>query len=361
MTSESKQTIHLSEAPDTQANNQKDKKAARAELRALRDAFPLKTNEIEGVKDDSNTIDNDKHDSVNLKRVTAFCSAERINLKYLTAFLKEQKMFTKAVAYYGECLYANVNLQTTVAQRTRTHGSRQKVSDISKSLYESFDVFFFDYGVTVFWGTSPQMENKILKLIKVAEINAYPHSQIEVENFSYGLTDNQPLFCNDVIYLNNEYYFHKMIISCAIAQSVKLDYFEELTERTIESVKDLPEQVGNWGKTSYTRKGILRLVGKLHKLRIDLNLVTNILDEPELLWNFPKYSELYESFRRCLEIKTRADILNLRCDVIHGILGILSENINTRNSERLEKMMIGLIGTSVVVGIIQILVLLFKN
>jgi len=355
MKTEKQQTIHLN---DTEANSQKGKKAARAELRALRDAFPLKTNEI---ADSCKKEEEKKIDQIESKRVTAYCTCEKINLKYLTAFLKEQKMFTKTIAYYGECLYANVSLQTAVAQRTRTHGSRSRVSEQSKSSFESFDVFFFDYGVTVFWGTSPQMETKILNIIKVSEVNSYSRSQIEVENFSYCITDNQPLFCNDVIYLNNEYYFHKMVISCAIAQSVKLDYFEELTEHTIESVKDLPEQVTNWGKTSYTRTGILRLVGRLHKLRIDLNLVTNILDEPELLWNFPKYSELYESFRRCLEIKTRADILNLRCDVIHGILGILSENINTRNSERLEKMMIGLIGVSVVVGIVQIVVTLWKN
>lgn len=349
-----KQTIRF---PD-ENNMQKDKKAARAELRALRDAFLLKTSDLHS----ENAEDFKKNEEIELRPVTAFCTAEKINLKYLTSFLKEQKMFSKTVAYYGECLYANVRLPNL--QKThKISESRTSISNTidNSTVLDSFDVFFFEYGVTVFWGTTSQMETRILKMIKVAEVNPYKHDQIEVENFSYGLTETQPLFCNDIIYLNSDYYFHKMVISCAIAQSVKLDYFEELTDDAIEKVKDLPEEVGNWGKTSFTRKGILKLVGRLHKLRIDLNLVTNILDEPELLWNFPKYSELYESFRRCLEIKTRADILNLRCDVIHGILEILSENINTRNSERLEKMIIGLIGVSVVVGIVQIIVLIFKG
>lgn len=349
----SKQTIKFSE----DINTQKDKKAARAELRALRDAFLLKTSDLGA----DTAEEHKKNEEIDLRHVTAFCTAERINLKYLTSFLKEQKMFSKTVAYYGECLYASVRLPSIQRSQKGTK-SEIKDSELTKSsILDSFDVFFFEYGVTVFWGTSSQMESRILKMIKVAEVNPYKHDQIEVENFSYGITKTQPLFCNDVIYLNSDYYFHKMVISCAIAQSVKLDYFEELTDDAIEEVKDLPEEVGNWGKTSYTRKGILKLVGRLHKLRIDLNLVTNILDEPELLWNFPKYSELYESFRRCLEIKTRADILNLRCDVIHGILEILSENINTRNSERLEKMIIGLISVSVVVGIVQIIVLIFKK
>lgn len=316
---------------NSDAINFADKKQARIELRALRDAFYLKT-----VKPNENT-ESIPQNTV-LKRVTAYCTAEKINLKHLSSFLRNNPMFQQSVIYFGECLYTSVAIERG-----------------------SVDVFFFDYGVTVFWGVSENVETKILKIIKISEYNSYDTSKIEVENFQYGIIDTQSMFCNDVIYLNTEDYFHKMIISNAIAQSVKLDYFENLTDKTIESVKDLPEEVENWGRVGRNRKEILKMVGRLHKLRIDLNLVTNILDEPEVLWHFPRYSELYESLRRCLEIKARADILNLRCDVIHGVLEILSENINTRNSENLEKMMVGLIFVSIVVGIFQILVLLLKR
>lgn len=415
-----KQTLNFFE----EESHSKYRKAARAELRALRDAFPLKTEESIGEPYNLRL-----KQEVVLRTVNAFCTAEEINLKYLSKFLKEHKMFTKTVGYYGECIYAQVSLLQDRNDVLRSEYSRpqhnnhqyseqQRSSDNSEGLefnhgssgesqggtdsfkehpftnneqhsftntdqhsftnnehpeisihssktqpeinHSTFDVFFFEFGVTVFWGASPQMENKILRLIKVAEVNSYRSSQIELENFSYGIT-NDALFCNDIIYLNSDYFFHKMVISCAIAQSVKLDYFEEITDDAIDEIKHLPEEVGNVGRTNYTRTDILKFIGRLHKLKINLNLVTNILDEPELLWNFPKYSGLYESFKHCLEIKTRADILNQRCDVIHGILEILSENINTRNSEKLEKMIIGLIAVSVVVGIVQIIVLLYKR
>lgn len=322
------QSVRINDDDDTTLTG---KKQARAELRSLRDAFYLKT-----VTPNENTESVPKVAA--LKRVTAYCISERIVLKHLSTFLKKNPMFQQTVTYFGECLYAKIAIENG-----------------------SFDVFFFDYGVTVFWGLSENMENKILKIIKISEYKSYETSKIEVENFQYGVTDTQSMFCNDVIYLNTEDYFHKMIISNAIAQSVKLDYFENITDKTIESVKDLPEEVENWGSVGKNRKEILKMVGRLHKLRIHLNLVTNILDEPEILWHFPKYSELYESLRRCLEIKARADILNLRCDVIHGILEILSENINTRNSENLEKMIVGLIFVSIIVGIFQICVLMWKR
>ncbi|KRH95293.1 Sporulation protein RMD1 [Pseudoloma neurophilia] len=454
-----KQTLNF----NNEEYHTKDRKAARAELRALRDAFPLKTS------DSITKIQKKKDQSIKLKPVRAFCTAEEINLKYLLKYLKKKKMFIKNVAYYGECLFAQVQFSNEQSLRTSQvpedvfHQQSEKKQDnitdrgrdgqgiserhqddITDGQYDvgesgqyditergqddvgesgqydvtdgqdditerdqddvterdqydvtdgqsiseihqdnkgnhddipeqnqdditevkdentTFDVFFFEYGVTVFWGASNTLETKILRLIKVAEVNPYRSDQIEMESFSYGISKDA-LFCDDIIYLNSEYFFFKMVISCAIAQSVKLDYFEELTDVSIEEIKNLPEEVSNMGKTNYTRTDILKFIGRLHKLRINLNLVTNILDEPELLWNFPKYSELYESFKHCLEIKTRADILNQRCDVIHGILEILSENINTRNSERLEKMVIGLIGVSVVVGIVQIIVLLIKR
>ncbi|KAM0685683.1 Sad1-interacting factor 3, partial [Conglomerata obtusa] len=56
------------------------------------------------------------------------------------------------------------------------------------------------------------------------------------------------------------------------------------------------------------------------------------------------HQSLYESFNRYLEIKPRAAVLNLRCDVIKEILTILGKNISTRKREFFEKLIVTLIG-----------------
>lgn len=305
-----------------------DKKQARIELRGLKDALPLKT-----------TVDSKTHLSVPegiiLKRVTAYCIAERINLKNLYRNLYEDEKILKNVMYFGECLYNSVILD--------------------EKSEEVFDIFYFDYGVIVTWGLQECSEAQILKSLHPFLEGKYDINDYEVENFSYGIVSENARVLNDVIYLNNEFYFNKMVISNAIAQSLMLDYFENIVETTIESVKDLPLYVEKEGKVAKSRKEVLKLIGKLHRLKFNLNLISNILDEPEILWHHPEHQSLYQSLNHYLEIKPRAAVLNLRCDIIHGILDILSKNISTSNSERFELIMIVLVILLIIIGTIHLI------
>jgi uncharacterized Rmd1/YagE family protein len=314
------------------------KKQARIELRALKDALPL------NVVTDTEPKESIKIDA-ELRRVTAYCTAERINLKSLSKHLQDSDSIGKSALYFGECLYSSVKFPVT--------------PEIDANKY--FDVFYFDYGVAVCWGLQENHEAAILKNLRSFEESRYDVSRVEIESFRYGIVKENPMVINDIVYLNTDDYFNKMIISNAIAQSVKLDYFENIVDITVESVRDLPEEVENEGKVGKNRKEILKLVGRLHRLRFNLNLISNILDEPEILWHYPDYSPLYCAFNHYLEIKPRTDVLNQRCDIIQGILAILSENINTRNSESLEKTIIALIFISVIIGIIQIFVFISRS
>lgn len=304
-----------------------DKKQARIELRGLKDVLPLKTTT-------DSQIHNDIPEGVTLKRITAYCIADRINLKNLYRNLYEDEKILKNVMYFGECLYNSVLLD----------GESEEV----------FDIFYFDYGVIVTWGLQESSEAQILKTLYPFLEGRYEINNYEVESFSYGIVSENARVLNDVIYLNTEFYFNKMVISNAIAQSLKLDYFENIVEMTIESVKDLPLCVEKEGKVAKSRKEVLKLIGKLHRLKFNLNLISNILDEPEILWHHPEHQSLYQSLNHYLEIKPRVAVLNLRCDIIHGILDILSKNISTSNSERFELIMVILVVFILVLGIYQV-------
>lgn len=48
----------------------------------------------------------------------------------------------------------------------------------------------------------------------------------------------------------------------------------------------------------------------LFKLRRDVNLVSNVLDVPELFWSEASLKELYDAVREYMEIKGRIQVLN---------------------------------------------------
>lgn len=305
------------------------RKASRIELRNLRgDVYNLKNSPSPAPVTHNEPV-------CDLKRVTSYCTAESYNLKSLYMIFKENAHTENIQMYFGECLYISYKID-----------EERKV-----------DVYFLHYGVSVMWGLTESEEQSILRLIDKVQENPYDLKAMEVENFMYGISKNSQIV-NDKIFLSEENIYTKMVLSIAMAQSVKLDYFDELVHNTIEAVKSLPDEVEKEGTVGKRRQDIMKVMGKLHKLSINLNLVSNILGEPAFVWEFSAFSSLYETCIRYLDIKTRADLLNKRCDIIHGILEILSDNITTQNSERLEEYMSSLSLISALSGIFQCILLI---
>lgn len=321
------QQIYISEG--TEDAGLTPRKASRIELRTLRDAYRLRTADT--------PIPDIHHEETvtNLRRMTAYCTAESYDLKRLFTLLRRREDIPVKRIYYGECLCA-------------------KYTENEEDCY----LYFMNYGVTVLWGFKNGIaEGEILRFISSAQINPYSEKEVECENFMYGIAKNSQI-CNDRIYLTDDTdTFVKMVISIAVAQSVKLDYFEELVFNTIEAVKDYPDEVEKEGKVKKKRKDILKIMGRLYKLSFDLYLITNVMAEPEFVWEYSSYSPIYETCVRYMDIKVRADNLTKRIDIIHGILEILGENITTHNSEKLEKTMTWLIGISAVFGFLQVAML----
>jgi uncharacterized Rmd1/YagE family protein len=71
-------------------------------------------------------------------------------------------------------------------------------------------------------------------------------------------------------------------------------------------------------------------------MRINVNLVSPILDTPEIFWSEPHLEPLYAAARGYLEISQRVELLNQRCSVISDLLDMLKEHLNsTHGTKRL--------------------------
>lgn len=66
----------------------------------------------------------------------------------------------------------------------------------------------------------------------------------------------------------------KLAISHAIAQSTKLCRFEERMNSTMLGVQQIPKKLALTGKLGMKREEVVKMSGKLFKLRVDVNLCT---------------------------------------------------------------------------------------
>ncbi|AAW46791.1 hypothetical protein CNBM1680 [Cryptococcus deneoformans B-3501A] len=218
------------------------------------------------------------------------------------------------------------------------------------------DVFLFEYGCVVLWGMTEREEKKFLASIKRFEIERLSAEDVEMEDLNFYYADYSRIY-NDVITLRKgSSYMTKLSLSHALSQSVKISLFEELIMGTIEQTKDIPKSLSETGKIGLPRSEIMKQIGNLFILRININLVGSILDSPEFFWTFPDLEPLYNAARSYLEIGQRVELLNARVDVLQDMLKLLKESVNSSHGERLEAIVIFLIGIEIVLGIITILV-----
>lgn len=211
------------------------------------------------------------------------------------------------------------------------------------------DVFYFSYGAVVFWSFSSEEERQLLSDLR--EFEKDPKSRTEDE-FTYVYGDVLKIEEDEII-LENKNVLTKLAVSHGIAQSVKLNMFEDSIFKTYETTKWLPEELAIKGNISLSRKAISKKMGELFIERNTINLHTEILDIPEFFWEHPELETFYRRSAHYLDINKRVDVLNRRLNVIHELFEILRNELNHQYSARLEWTIIFLIVIEVVMGVLR--------
>ena len=87
---------------------------------------------------------------------------------------------------------------------------------------------------------------------------------------------------------------------------------------------NIPRQLALTGELRLRRRDALRLTGRLFKLRRDVNLVSNVLDVPELFWSEASLKDLYDAVREYMEISGRCVVLNERLAVASDLVSCMA-------------------------------------
>lgn len=293
-----------------------------------------------------------------LPRVTAYCTASSYRMRDITKYLASRKHRRAHPKLFDECLYTPYSYRD---QEIHAQEDFIRIDDEGGDIdvvITRTDVFLFEYGVVVLWGFTEPEEKRFLKELARFETEKLADEDVQVEEFNYYITQSyQPRIYNDFITLRDgRNYMMKLSISHAIAQSAKISLFEELVENTIEDTQDFPQEIAVTGKIDMDRSDIIKSIGELFILRININLHGSILDSPELMWAEPHLEPIYQATRGYLEINQRVNLLNNRLEVISDLLSMLKEQLGHSHGEYLEFIVIVLIAVEVVVAILNVVV-----
>lgn len=145
------------------------------------------------------------------------------------------------------------------------------------------EMFVFSYGVVVFWNFTEHQEKDILADMTFADAEdgisllTRPLEQDDYEteefHFEYSADVKRPRVFNDMITLMpRSDHMIKLTISHAIAQSTKLCFFEERMSETMLDAQHVPKTLALTGELNMSRTEIVKILGRLFKNRVDINL-----------------------------------------------------------------------------------------
>ncbi|CAJ2500426.1 Uu.00g032790.m01.CDS01 [Anthostomella pinea] len=254
----------------------------------------------------------------------------------------------------------------TTTDRQDDHHAASPVNRFVPDAKQYAEMFVFSYGVVVFWNFTEQQEKAILADITFAEnetgvslvTRPLDQSDFETEefHFEYNGDVKRPRIFNDMItLLPRSDHMVRLTISHAIAQSTKLCFFEERMSETMLNAQHVPKRLALTGELSMTRTEIVKILGRLFKSRVEINLSSNILDVPNFFWDSePTLHPLYVAIRDYLEIDPRTKVLNERCRVFLDLAEILSDSVADSKMSYITWIIIVLIIISILVTVTEV-------
>ncbi|KAI8373335.1 hypothetical protein BD560DRAFT_446370 [Blakeslea trispora] len=237
----------------------------------------------------------------------------------------------------------------------------QVQTTIVREPFKGGEVFIFDYGVVVFWNFRRAEELLMLEDFMKFSVEPFRDNpdedmQIEEIHFQYDTSQMKPRIFNDMITLKSGNHMIKLTLSHGLSQSAVVARYEDIMDKTIEETKHLPKEMAETGRLGKNRSEITKINGQLFTLRMNVNLVSNVLDTPEIFWSEPALQPMYTAIREYLEIPQRAQILNDRLRVISDLLSMLRDHLTNFGVEYQTLIIIYLIIVAVIVACFEIAV-----
>ena len=267
-----------------------------------------------------------------------------------------KQSFMRCVSYCTASSYDLVGLSNSYKRKGYITRLTRDVLHIS-SLETPVDIFFFNHGSFVCWGLKKTQELKWLERVKPYAIK--PLSIIEVDHFCFRFAEENSIdiherFKLDIITLDSDNPQIKLAISYGLAQSIKLEAFEEAIQTAIQKNGHLPEEIATRGVIYLSRSSIFKRMGEIFIARSSINLNSEYLDMPEFFWRNPNLESFYVMTKKFLDLPSRVLALNQKLDVLQELLAILNSQVQHRHSSMLEMIIIILILVEITISLLHL-------
>ena len=191
----------------------------------------------------------------------------------------------------------------------------------------------FPYGLAVLFGLAPLEEAAFLSSLKPLIIDPLAEPETEEADL-YRESNGTGKAEGDRILLPDFTLQRLQIVADVLAKSVVLFYYEGRTSRSFDQIEPFAASLQRtpWGKRQ--SRELLRQLGNTLSIQHKMMGRVEIVDKPDLLWEYPELDRLYLRLEDEYEIRERHMTLERKLSLVsltaETALGLLQHNTNLR-------------------------------
>ena len=145
-----------------------------------------------------------------------------------------------------------------------------------------------------------------------------------------------------------------MAFSYGLQRSVRLAVIEEAVDDAIGGMRDIPFALITHGRLKMKKADVMRSLGKLLGLRGTINMHSDLLETPDIYWEYPRLEELYIMVSREMDLVARIACTNRKLDYGKELIETLRTDIAEKHSSNAEVAIIVLISVEVVFALLHL-------
>lgn len=138
-----------------------------------------------------------------------------------------------------------------------------------------------------------------------------------------------------------------------LAQSVAMEYFEDVVTQAKAQVLTMLDKIRQQGRIVVSVVGLNRQIAVASMAQAEVVGVLHLLDKPDTLWNDAEMESIYLDLRNAFDLEERFKSIEYKIDTIKESLRIVLEARNSALAQRLELIIILLVGIEVLFSIFE--------
>jgi uncharacterized Rmd1/YagE family protein len=208
--------------------------------------------------------------------------------------------------------------------------------------YKEGYIFVLNYGVVVFANVDDVESSSFITLLTKYCIN-YLDNRLQEDFLIEKKDTSQPEFSYNSLSVNEINGDIIRIAMLQVAQSLALDFYQEVAQHLFDDSVNLTNQLEAFGRLKISKRNLLKFIGKTlnTKNRIIDNLY--IFDAPSVVWEDEFLGKVNDGLTKTFDISIRFRELEYMLKRVESNLTVFVELTNAKESKRLEWIVIILI------------------